>query len=70
MNHKLTCGQSIFSIGITISYIGFIFLMINYRQRLPIVESLHLFARDLYRDLPTIRIGLVVFPSLSPSSPS
>lgn len=57
---KLTCGQSLFSIVITLGYVGFVFWIIYRRRLLPLVTSLHLVMTDAYRDLPSIRIGLVV----------
>lgn len=60
LNHELTCGQSVFSIAVTLAYIVLIFFMISGRNRTNLTESLHMVTKIIYKDVPSIRIAIVV----------
>lgn len=60
IDHQLTCGQSVFSIAVTIAYFILIFWMFANRNRMSLTESLHMVTKTIYRDLPCLRIALVV----------
>ena len=57
---KFTCGQSLFTIILSVGCICFAVASIAYRQMLPLVTSLHAVMKKVYRALPCIRIGLIV----------
>lgn len=59
-DEKLNCGQSAFSIVVTVTYLVFLFMLINFRRWFPIRVAIQMVTVSIVRNIPSFRIGFIV----------
>lgn len=59
-DQKLNCGQSAFSIVVTVTYIVFLFMLINFRRWFPIRVAIQMVTVKIVKQIPSLRIGFIV----------